>query len=214
MNESQALAELLQGRRPQLMAFIGRRMSDALRRKVEPADIYQETAAAALAAWPAVDLPGRDPFAWLCHVARNRIVDASRRFAAGKRTACREVSLNEKLAAADLELIEVLMASLTRRRDRLQVFRRRRGELLDVLPANLIGDSQTSSREEQAQWLLAVIEQLPLGQRNVLRWRYIDGLPTKEIAERVGRTDGAIRVLLTRTVDKLQALLRDEIDRS
>ena len=37
-----ALAEYLEQRRPQLIAFIERKMSDGLRRKVEPDDIFQE----------------------------------------------------------------------------------------------------------------------------------------------------------------------------
>jgi RNA polymerase sigma-70 factor (ECF subfamily) len=35
----------------------------------------------------------------------------------------------------------------------------------------------------------------------------VDGLPTKEIAERLGKSDVAVRVLLSRTVQKLQQLL-------
>src|SRR5438105_11790672 len=113
MNEPRALAELLDGRRPQLLAYIDRRLGEALRRKVEPVDIYQETAAAALAAWPGLELNGRDPFGWLCQVAEQRIVDASRRFAARKRSADREVSLNHKPVDASRELLDLLAASLT-----------------------------------------------------------------------------------------------------
>ena len=40
--------------------------------------------------------------------------------------------------------------------------------------------------------------------------RYVDGLPSREIAERMGRTDGAVRVLLTRSLARLQNLLCDE----
>src|SRR5436190_9197166 len=75
-NTPEELVALLEGRRPQLLAYIERRLGTALRRKVEPLDIYQETAIAALNAWPSLDLGSRDPFGWLCQVAEQRIVDA------------------------------------------------------------------------------------------------------------------------------------------
>jgi RNA polymerase sigma-70 factor (ECF subfamily) len=37
----------------------------------------------------------------------------------------------------------------------------------------------------------------------------VDGLATKEIAERLGKSDVAVRVMLSRTVQKLQQLLGD-----
>ncbi|MGH7129717.1 MAG: RNA polymerase sigma factor, partial [Planctomycetaceae bacterium] len=37
--------------------------------------------------------------------------------------------------------------------------------------------------------------------------RYVENLPSKEIAQRLGKTDGAVRVLLSRSLGKLQELL-------
>ena len=42
-----------------------------------------------------------------------------------------------------------------------------------------------------------------------LRLRYLEGLPSKEIADRLGKSDGAVRVMLTRSLDKLQKLLAE-----
>ena len=39
--DPQALAEFLQAHRPQLMAFIERQLGTALRRKVEPDDVFR-----------------------------------------------------------------------------------------------------------------------------------------------------------------------------
>ena len=40
--------------------------------------------------------------------------------------------------------------------------------------------------------------------------RYVENLPSKEIAQRLGKTDGAVRVMLTRSLSKLQELLGTE----
>ena len=161
------LADLLEQRRPQLLAYIERRLSEALRRKVEPLDVYQEAAMAALNAWPDADLGGRDPFGWLCQIAEQRIVDLSRRFAARKRAADREVSLHSKPSGASREFLDLLAASLT-------------------------SASKVVARHERADRLNAAIDQLPPESRDVLRWRYVDGLPTKEIAAKIGKSDGAV----------------------
>jgi RNA polymerase sigma-70 factor (ECF subfamily) len=181
-NTPEELVALLEGRRPQLLAYIERRLGTALRRKVEPLDIYQETAIAALNAWPSLDLGPRDPFGWLCQVAEQRIVDAHRRFAARKRASDREVSAHATPPDASRELIDMLAGSLT-------------------------SASQVLARNERQVKLDAAVAQLPEESRNVLRWRYVDGLPTKEIATQIGKSDGAVRVMLTRTLHKLQELL-------
>ena len=43
--------------------------------------------------------------------------------------------------------------------------------------------------------------------REALRLRYLEGLPSKEIAVKLGKTDGATRVLLSRSLNKLQEML-------
>src|SRR5688572_3047256 len=92
--EPAAVAEFLQAHRPQLMAFIERQLGLALRRKVEPEDVFQETSAEAVRALPTVELGDRDPFSWLCQIAERRIIDLHRRFFdAQKRDAGREVPL-------------------------------------------------------------------------------------------------------------------------
>ena len=92
--DGEALAEFIVARQPQLLAFIDRRLGAALRRKVEPDDLFQETSAEAVRSLSEIQLGDRDPFNWLCQVAERRIIDAHRRFFGQKRDAAREVSLN------------------------------------------------------------------------------------------------------------------------
>ncbi len=54
---------------------------------------------------------------------------------------------------------------------------------------------------------MEALANLPEEQREALRLRYYENMPSKDIAEKLGKTDGAIRVMLTRALDKLQKIL-------
>jgi RNA polymerase sigma-70 factor (ECF subfamily) len=65
------------------------------------------------------------------------------------------------------------------------------------------------SRSQKQMRVLVAIQQLPAKQQEILRLRYTEGLTTREIAERLGSSDAAIRVQLSRSVARLQELLGD-----
>jgi RNA polymerase sigma factor (sigma-70 family) len=69
--------------------------------------------------------------------------------------------------------------------------------------------TQAVARNERHGQLYDAIRELPEDVQQILRWRYIDDLPTKEIAARIAKTDVAVRVLLSRTVQKLQELMQE-----
>jgi RNA polymerase sigma-70 factor (ECF subfamily) len=182
-HDEQALGEYLTLRRPQLSAFIERRLGAALRRKVEPDDLFQETSAEAVRTLAQTDFAQREVFGWLCQIAERRIIDAHRKYIASqKRDAGREVSIH---GTPDTS----------------------RGGLIDLLVASMTTASQAFSRDQKQIRLLSALENLPAEQREALRLRYVDGLPSKDIAERLGKTDGAVRVMLTRSLARLQQLL-------
>jgi RNA polymerase sigma-70 factor (ECF subfamily) len=182
-HDEQALGDYLALRRPQLAAFIERRLGTALRRKVEPDDLLQETSAEAVRSLPQAELGEREVFGWLCQIAERRIIDAHRKYIASqKREAGREVPIH---AGPDTS----------------------RGGLIDLLVASMTTASQAFSRDQKQIRLLAALEKLPPEQREALRLRYVDGLPSKEIADRLGKSDGAVRVMLTRSLAKLQQIL-------
>jgi RNA polymerase sigma-70 factor (ECF subfamily) len=182
-HDEQALGDYLTLRRPQLLAFIERRLGAALRRKVEPDDLLQETSAESVRTLSQTDLAVRDVFGWLCQIAERRIIDAHRKFIASqKRDAGREVSIH---GAPDTS----------------------RGGLIDLLVASMTTASQAFSRDQKQIRLLAALDNLPTEQREALRLRYVDGLPSKDIAQRLGKTDGAVRVMLTRSLARLQQML-------
>jgi RNA polymerase sigma-70 factor (ECF subfamily) len=184
--DSQALAEFLMARQPQLMAFIDRRLGAALRRKIEPDDLYQEVSTDALRSLGEVDLSQRDPFSWLCQVAERRIIDAHRKFFGSlKRDAGREVSMNAGGGIGSTS----------------------RPGLINLLVASMTSASQAFSRDQKQMRMLTALEQLPEEHREVLRLRYLEGMPSKQIADKFGKSDGAIRVMLTRSLAKLQQVL-------
>jgi RNA polymerase sigma-70 factor (subfamily 1) len=183
--DPQALADFLAAHRPQLMVFIERQLGTALRRKVEPDDVFQETSAEAVRALPTTELGDRDPFSWLCQIAERRIIDMHRRFfGAQKRDAAREVPLGDAGGSQS-----------------------QAAGLINLLVASLTTPSQAFSRNAREARLLESLEKLPLEQRTALRLRYIENLPSKQIAERLNKTDAAVRVMLTRSLKKLQELL-------
>jgi RNA polymerase sigma-70 factor (ECF subfamily) len=177
-----AFAAFLEQRRPTLVAYVEGRLGTTLKGKVEPQDIAQDVAIKALRELPNTDFSDRDPFSWLCHLAEQCVIDAHRHFAASKRAAGREQAGSVTPADGSQDLIALLAASMTT-------------------------PTQAAVRDERETNLRAAISTLPEDQREVLRMRYVDGLATKDIAARMNKTDVAIRVLLTRLVQRLQELL-------
>jgi RNA polymerase sigma-70 factor (subfamily 1) len=188
-----ALAEFIESRRFQLMAFIERQLGTALRRKVEPDDVFQETSAEAVRALPTAEIGDRDPFSWLCQIAERRIIDLHRRFfGAQKRDAGREVPLGSPGSGDGTQ----------------------QAGLINLLVASMTTPSQAFSRNAREIKLLEALEKLPEDQRDALRMRYIENLPSKQIAEKLKKSDAAVRVMLTRSLKKLHELLGDDITRS
>jgi RNA polymerase sigma-70 factor (ECF subfamily) len=182
--DTEALASFIQSHRPQLMAFIERQLGTALRRKIEPDDVFQEASAEAVRALPSVELGDRDPFSWLCQIAERRIIDLHRRFfGAAKRDAAREVPLGSSGGGDEpAGLINLLVASMTT-------------------------PSKAFSRNAREARLLEALAKLTEEQQTALRLRYIENQPSKQIAEQLGKSDAAVRVMLTRSLKKLHELL-------
>lgn len=187
-SDPEAVAACVEKHRLALVAFIAGRMGPGLRQRLDPEDIVQEVSLAAVRPPHLADPEGpqREPFGWLCHVAEQRIIDAHRRhFGAAKRDAGREVSIDAPRsggAGDDDGFASLLAVSMTT-------------------------PSQAFSRDAREHRLATAVAALPAEQRDVIRMRYVEGLATKQIAERTGRSDVAIRVMLSRSVQKLQQIL-------
>ena len=95
------------------MAYIQRNLGTALRRKVEPEDLFQDVCADCVKALGSVEFGDRDPFSWLCQMAQRRIIDAHRFFFdAQKRNAGKEIGLGVGAdRTGQVGLINMLVAS-------------------------------------------------------------------------------------------------------
>lgn len=183
--ETAALAEYLEGHRVQLLAYISRTCGPALRSKIEPEDLLQEVTMEALRRIGELAALERDLFGWLCQIAEYRLIDAHRRFfGTQKRAAGLEVGMNAPANDTQTPLINMLVASMT-------------------------SPSQAFSRNQKEIQLHEALASLPPEGREALKLRYVDNLPSKQIAERLGKSDGAVRVLLTRSLSRLQAAMED-----
>jgi len=179
-----ALADFLTTQRAPLLAFIERQLGAGLRRKIEVEDIFQEVSVEAVRSLADADLDVRDPFGWLCQIVERRIIDAHRRFfGAQKRDAGREVPLGNP--GGDTQ----------------------HAAIIDLLVVSMTTPTQALSRNQREVLLLEALATLPEDQREALRLRYLEGLPSKEIAAKLGKTDGSVRVMLTRALGRLQQIL-------
>lgn len=71
--------------------------------------------------------------------------------------------------------------------------------------------SMGAARNEEAEAIQAALAELPPAAQEVIRLRYDEGLETQEIGRRMGKSDGAVRVLLSRTVEALRRALGREL---
>lgn len=183
--DAAALAAYCEQKRHELCAFIEKRLGARLRGKIEPTDVLQDVAIKALRELPVTDFDAIDSFAWLCHLAEQCIVDGSRRFSSGKRDLRRELPGNVRVGEGSQDFNALLIASITT-------------------------PTQAVVRNERQQRIAEAIAALPQEHQNVLRLRYEMGLSTKAIGERIGKPHGAVRVLLSRIIDRLESLAEAE----
>ena len=182
-----ALADYLLAIRPQLLTFIERQLGAQLRQKLEVDDIVQEVSVEAVRALPQAEFEHRDPFSWLCQIAERRIIDAHRKhFGAQRRDGNREIPLGPPGESTE------------------------RPGLIDMLAASMTSPTAAFSRKGREMRLLAALAELPAEQREALRLRYVEGLASKDVADRLGKSHGSVRVMLSRAIDRLQQILGPE----
>jgi RNA polymerase sigma-70 factor (ECF subfamily) len=157
-----------------------------LRKRLNPSDIVQVTFAKAVAKFD--DFHGSSEgelLAWLRSILTNAIKSAvEREVLADCRDARREVSLDQRMAAIDDSSAQVDAA------------------LIAQAPSPLA----QAQRREAVAVLADQLARLPAGYQEVIVLRNLEGVSFEEIAERMGRTKGAVRVLWVRAIRRLQTI--------
>ncbi len=148
-----------------------------LRGKFDASDIVQQTLLEACR-----DLPQfrggteGELLAWLRQVLAHVLGHEFRRYAGTQqRDVAREVSLEQSLAQSSQRLGDILAASGS-------------------------SPSQQAVRHEQEVMLAEVLARLPDDHREVLILRNLEGLSHEEVAQRMGRSPGAVRMLWVRAL--------------
>ncbi len=183
--DQDALFAFITMHEPHLLAFIEKNMSDILKRKVESVDILQEVRLNAVESLGEVDLSERAPFSWLCHLSERRIIDAHRKYVgAQKRSAKKEVGLQGGGGDSG-----------------------EGGGIINLLVASMTTPSAAFTRGQREYEMVEAMKSLPSETQDVIRMRFVEGKATKEIAEVIGKSDVATRVLVSRSMTKLREIL-------
>ncbi|HBE69682.1 MAG TPA: RNA polymerase subunit sigma-70 [Planctomycetaceae bacterium] len=181
-----ALAALLEKERDALIGFLRRITGEHLLRVVTIDDLYQEVAASALASLDRAASPTLNPAAWLRQLCRRRVTDAHRfHFGADKRAAARNQALSGDRSALQFE---------------------------DLLIASITSPSEAVSRDIRLSRTHAAIQSLGHDASTVIRLRYLENKSFKDIAVSLGKSEVSVRVLLSRSLRKLEQMLREEKD--
>jgi len=80
-------------------------------------------------------------------------------------------------------------------------------KLARYLQQDITSPSTPMQRDESLGQLLTAINQLPPDYEEVIRLRHFDDLSFNQIAERLGRNSGAVRMIWVRAVEKLRQVL-------
>ncbi len=187
--DAEALAKFIDVHRDRLAGFIRSITGEHLLAVVEVDDLIQEVSSAALTGLSTAPLDQYDPYQWLQQIARRRVVDAHRfHFDAQRRDVNRQQSINAKATGGGDSTSMGLEA---------------------LLSASMTSPSAAVSRDIRMMRMNEAISELSDEQKTAVRMRYADGKPTKEIAKALGKTDVAIRVLLSRSMRVLEKQLED-----
>jgi len=156
-----------------------------LRSKVDSSDIVQVTLLEAHTSWAQFrGSTEAELMAWLRRILSHNLADVRKEFGRLKKDVGRERSLEEGVEHSS-------------------------GRLGTLLAARQPTPSRAVSREEEELKLTAALQQLPDAQREAVELHHLQGLPLKELAAHLGRSENAVAGLIHRGLDGLRELLQE-----
>lgn len=173
---------LLRRYEPWLRLLARTQLESRFQSKLDPSDLVQQTMVAAVRALPGFRGTSEGEWAaWLRGILGHVLAHEVRRYGGTlKRDVGREVSMDEDLTAVS-------------------------GRLGDLLAASGASPSQEAVRRDRELRLAGALERLPEDYRQVLVLRHLEGFSHEEVARRMGRNPGAVRMLWVRALARLRS---------
>ncbi|MBI4585727.1 MAG: sigma-70 family RNA polymerase sigma factor [Planctomycetes bacterium] len=173
--DRQALHVLIERDLAWIQERVHRRLGPLLRAKAETADFVQETVVEVLSYTPKFLLSSRSQFrALLARIVENLLRDEADRY-----TACRRSLHRERPLPPDSRLC------------------------LDASMDSAQRPSRQAERQEWEAWVRLGLELVEPEERQIILFRYWDGLPFARIAQRLGISEDAARMRFNRALARL-----------
>jgi RNA polymerase sigma-70 factor, ECF subfamily len=186
--DEQAREMLFARYRQYLWVLAQGQLGGRLRARCDPSDLVQQTLLEAFR-----DFAGftgaheAELLAWLRQILAHNLYNEARHHGAKRRDAARQVSLEEVQAGLDRSSVN----------------------LGQCLAADIPTPSRAAGEREAAVQLADTLAQLPKDYQTVLLLRIFEGLSAEEVAERMDRTAGAVRMLQLRALTALRELIKE-----
>lgn len=177
--DADALQLLLVHYHHQLATLVAGRIEPDVRALVEPEDVLQQAYAAAFAGVARCRFDGAGGFyKWLETIVLARLADLRRRLRSQKRDVRRHVP-QQTLAQSTYDLFGTVTAG-------------------DTTPSRAV------VRNEAVAAVLSSLARLSEDRREVIRLRFLEGRSVAEVAERLGKSEGAVHQLCSRGLSDLR----------
>ncbi len=183
-----ALEALLLANHHRLEERMRKRISSAYAGRIGVEDVLQETYTAAFRSIGSFTPDSSDAFyRWLVSLAEHRLQDMIKGLNAAKRGGGRKVLQQGVDPQADSVV-----------------------HLLELAAAHVHTPSRSAAGHEAVEAVRSAFGQLSPDYEQALRMRYLEGLPVKDIAVRMERTERAVHMLCNRGLKQMQSILGHE----
>lgn len=183
--DTKALATLLEECAPKVRARIEGRIGPHLRSSLDADDVLQVTFIEVVTKIGRFATGGVGGFlAWVIRLAENNLIDAIRSLEAARRP-----DPARRVCGAGHGKDESMVA------------------LVDMLSGTVTTASRHAARGEVIEHLEAALKTLPRDYERVVRLYDLEGKPVEEVAEALGRSEGAVFMLRARAHDRLREAL-------
>jgi RNA polymerase sigma-70 factor, ECF subfamily len=169
--------------RPWLSLIARMQVDSRLQGKFDTSDVVQQTM---MEAWRSASKfrgsTDAERIAWLRKILAHVLAHEVRQYrGTRKRALDREMSIERSLAKSSRQMNAVLASTTP-------------------------SPSQQAAQHEQQVVLADMLNELPADYREVIILRNLEELPHSEVAQRMGRTEGAVRMLWVRALQELRQL--------